>query len=468
MDHVQSIEELMQEIDRLKALLQTKENELDTRIANRDRIIKFKFPPNKKVKTNSQIGRLFGVSKDMINTIQSNFSKVAKKFKKAFNDYQANKEGANFQAHSEAINQNYNYDASIDEIIENFSKSLKEQQEKLNLKREKKQKASRVSARVTLSPKLLMNKVKKNFNKAKIVIMHQASSLSYTYGEYKERKAYERNQELADDLQYEVEKERVKQRKFDFKAAIKAEKKEEKLRLKEEQKIKIDHAKASIITMPFVLINSVKKNFNKAKIALMVKANNLSVEYNEYRERKAYERDQDLADDLQYEVEKERIKQRKSDFKAAIKEHNKEVKKEKREVQKQRISSALCYVCSLPKSQLNKVRTYLGAIQSKYGELYQELADHKEEKAQIKNQKLADKLQAKVEKTEHKQHKSDFKAAIKAEKQEEKERRHQAILDMIKALDQEQQQELESQRAEISNLQSEIMYNMREGGGRRR
>ena len=230
MDHVQSIEELMQEIDRLKALLQTKENKLDTRIANRDRIIKFKFPPNKKVKTNSQIGRLFGVSKDMINTIQSNFSKVAKKFKKAFNDYQANKEGANFQAHSEAINQNYNYDASIDEIIENFSKSLKEQQEKLNLKREKKQKASRVSARVTLSPKLLMNKVKKNFNKAKIVIMHQASSLSYTYGEYKERKAYERNQELADDLQYEVEKERIKQRKSDFKAAIKAEKQEEKER----------------------------------------------------------------------------------------------------------------------------------------------------------------------------------------------------------------------------------------------
>lgn len=455
MDYTLSTEELSQEIDRLKSLLQTNEIELNTRDSKKERV---KVHPNRKSKVTSNKARLFGIPKDMMGNIISNFSKTTKIFEIIMHKHQT-------KVSNQAISQNSGYDASIDEIIENFSRSLKEQEEILNLNKEKKPKASRVSARVTLSPKLLMNKVKKNFNKAKIVVMQQASILSVKYGDHKVNKAFEHDQKIADKLQNRVEKEERKQHKADFKAALKDEK-------KEKRKFKISRAKARVITMPFVLMNSVKKNFNKAKISVMNKVNNLSIMYNEYKENKAYERDQDLADDLQYEVEKARRKQRKADFKAALKEQSKIERKEKKAIRKQKVSSALSFVRSLPKNQLEKVKSGISrvssAIPAKYGELYQELMDSKEEKQHIKNQKIADKLQNRVEKEEHKQHKADFKAAIKSEKKEERERRHQAILDMIKALDQEQQEELKAQQEKISSLQTEISYNMREGGGRRR
>lgn len=482
MDHGQSIEELTQEIDRLKALLQTKENELSTRIANNRRELsankknaRLHMRSNYKAKISSQVGRLFSAPQGLLGTIKSNFSTTYKKVEEAFRNYAAIKEGANFQMSAQAIYQNYSYDASIDEIIKNFSDALKVQQERLEelaLKNSKKQKISKVNARVTLSPKLLMNKIEKNFNKAKIAVMHRVSDVSYKYGEYKETKAYERDQKLSEELQAIEEKERMRMRKADFKAAIKEQKREDKLQFKENFKAKVNHAKSSVVTMPFVLMNSIKKNFNKAKISALSKVNSLSAKYSEYKETKASVRDQKLADELQAIEEKERTKMRKADFKAALKEQTKIERKERNEVRKHKVSSAFSYVITIPKNQIAKVKAGIshisGSIQSKYGELYQEVMDSKEERQHIKNQKIAEELQAQQEKEQAKPRKADFKAAIKSEKREDRERRHQAILDMIKALDQEQQEVIQAQKEEISSLHSQIMYNMGETGGRRR
>lgn len=362
MDHEQSIEELKQEIDRLKALLQVKEKELNSLMArsknqttkNKGKVT-LKIRTKRKAKVSSQKGHLFRVPKDILAAIKPKFSTSARKLKQP-----------NFKVNDSATHQDYNYDASIDEIIENFSNSLKIQQERLaelNLKPNKKQKASMASARVTFSPKLLMNKVKKNFNAAKIVVMRRVSSASYVYSGYMEAKNYKRDQELAEDLQAEEDNERIKERKADFKAAIKDAKHGKKLNLKEGSKVIISRATSMVISMPSVLLNSIKKNFNKIIESIKNKEN------------------KHLTDD------------------------NENLKNE----------------------------------------------------SSKKNQETAKKSQAK-----------EKKVTIKSEKREERERRHQAILDMIKALDQEQQQVLQAQKEELSNLQSEIMYNIRETSGRRR
>lgn len=357
----------------------------------------------------------------------------------------------------------------IDALVQSFSKSLQEHQERiaaeLILNEKKKQKITKEKARVAVSPQLLVNKIKKNFNKAKIAVMKQANNLSFKYGEYQEAKSYSREQKMADRLQAQVEKERIKERKADFKAAL-------KLHLKEERKIKINQAKDRVIVMPFVLMNSLKKNFNKTKIAIMRKANDLSYQYSEYRDNKSYLRDQKMADRLQEEVEEERLKERKADFKAAIKEHSRIARQERKIIRKQKISASLSYLTTLPQVELNKVKSGLSrmgnGILNKYGELYAELEDRKEERMHIKNLKNADQIQEEYEKERLKDRKSEFKAAIKNEKMEERKRRHQAILDMIKTLDEEQKQELQAQKEEIFNLQSKIMYNLSETGGRKR
>lgn len=362
MDHEQSIEELKQEIDRLKELLRVKENELNSLIANsKNQTTKnkgkeiLKIRTKRKARVSSQKGRLFGLPKNTLETIKSKFSTTARKLEKT-----------DFRIDDSATHQNYNYDASIDEVIENFSNGLKIQQERLaelNLKPNKKQKASRVSARVTFSPKLLMNKVKKNFNAAKIVVMRRVSSASYLYNEYMENKTYKRDQELAEDLQAEEDYERIKERKADFKAALKDAKHGKKLNLKEGSKVVISRTTSMVIAVPSVLLNSIKKNFNKIIESIKNKENKPLTEDN----------------------------------------------------------------------------------------------DNLENKSSKNNQETSKKTPAK-----------EKKVTIKSEKKEERERRHQAILDMIKALDQEQQQVLKAQKEELSSLQSEIMYNIRETSGRRR
>lgn len=469
MDHEKSIDELLKEVESIKSLLSTKQQELNNRIVLENNNKKLKLKENRKAKIDAKINRLFALPKDIVSKIGAGFSRANQKMEQIIQSVYSNKAANNIRS-SAVISC---YDPEVENLLSAFAENLKRQQEmarreELRLKKEKKHEITRESARVTLSPKLLMNKMKKNFNKAKIAVMTKATDLSYKYGERQEIKRYERDQELAEDLQSEVEEERAKQRKADFKAALKDQRREEKLHLKEERKIKVEHAKAMVIAVPFVLTSGIKRNFNKAKIALMVKANELSSKYAERKEIKNYERDQKLAEDLQREEQKEITKQRKADFKAALREEN----KEKREMRKQNIVSSLAHVATLPKSAMDRVRAGFSrvssSVQSKYGELYAELMDKKEARRQIKDQELAEDLQMEVEEERVKQRKADFKAAIKEEKREQREKRHKAILDMIKALDEEQQQELAAQQAEISSLRSEIMYNINESGGRRR
>lgn len=247
---------------------------------------------------------------------------------------------------------------------------------------------------------------------------------------------------------------------------------EKKLHLKEARKEKVDVAKAHLIAVPIILMSSIKKNFNRARIAIMNKEVDLSYKYSEYRENKAYEHNQKIADRLNNKETKKRVAQKKADFKAALKEQNNLERAEKRNNRKQRVSYNLAYLRSVPANQIANIREclkHLGSkIQSKYGELYVELEDRKEEKDRIRNIDMAESLQAKEEAKRAKERKSDFKAAIKTEKKEERERRHKAILEMIKALNEDQINELNSQQEEISNLQSQIIYNMSEASGRKR
>lgn len=95
-------------------------------------------------------------------------------------------------------------------------------------------------------------------------------------------------------------------------------------------------------------------------------------------------------------------------------------------------------------SKISKGITSAGlGTKNKYGKLYSELMNQKEERQAIKAEK-------------------------KAAKKDDRKARHDRIMEMIKTLDDEQQKELAEQQAQISSLQSEIMYNISEAGERKR